>query len=153
MKASSQKARTQTSARKRTGNAIMLATGSRDNCASSRCSLCTHSFVGCEWRVSLRYAKANNRPASFFSRKKRKSFPCSGHLRPGTKAYISCQTGYLEPTSGVIPELTCLESGQWDLEAHKCEADCGVILKGGLLTFVNILVKFPNASSNFRRKH
>ena len=86
-------------------------------------------------------------------KRNRKSFPCSGHLKSGTKAYISCRSGYLEPTSGVIPELTCLESGQWDLEAHKCEADCGVILKGGLLTFVNILVKFPNASSNFRRKH
>lgn len=46
--------------------------------------------------------------------------PCSGHLLPGTKATIKCQSGYQKPEGLVNTELTCQESGQWDLQAVKC---------------------------------
>ena len=56
--------------------------------------------------------------------RKNEAFPCSGHLLPGTKATIRCKIGYERP-EGVNSELTCQESGQWNLQAFKCQSICG----------------------------
>ena len=41
----------------------------------------------------------------------------------------------------MIPELRCLESGQWDLKVHQCEADCGITLIG-LFRFFHLFEQF-----------
>lgn len=53
-----------------------------------------------------------------------KSVTCESALWPGTKASITCKTGYRFPANA--PSLlTCGGEGEWDLEAVRCETICG----------------------------
>ena len=62
---------------------------------------------------------------SSYCTKGSREFNCIGHLLPGTKAHIHCKFGYEKSPSGFNSKLTCLDTGEWDLEALECQQDCG----------------------------
>ena len=98
------------------------------------------------------YKKISKMSISVSCKHKERVFSCIGNLFVGTKATISCHTGYVHTTDNKNPELICLDSGQWSHKAHRCEPVCGLMITEILLFSFNYIhfLQFP---SNFRRRH